>query len=452
MMNIFRKSESSGRRAGRFAIALIAVAVPLFAVGGASAQALPAAEASPISTGFSIPSVGGSLHWAVSASSSLDWGYYSQSGAATGVALSGNVGYLSQSTYRPFSLVATGGRSWGWSGQPSYEFASLGMSQGINVGRWSFTFSDNVSYLPQTAIGSLSGIAGLGDLGVPPVQTGPDIGQGALTNYSPQVSNTGGASMQRQITGKTALNASGSYSILRFVGGSGSSGAIGLENDSVTGSAGLNHRLNARNTFGGNYTYSSVIFLQNTSNGIPEPNFISQSGSLTYTHQVNRRLSFNLAAGPQWTTISLGKRSTSLNAYADATLNYATEFARMGLGYVHGTNAGYGVVGGSLSDSVTFSASHSFSQVWNTAANLGWTHTTQLPSQNAITTFDLKTVIVGLQVSRALARSLSAYASYTFEDQTSGSTGSTINLFSGKNNIIAFGVTYSPASRRVGRH
>jgi len=273
-----------------------------------------------------------------------------------------------------------------------------------------------------------------------------------LTNYSPQVSNIAGASVQRQITGRTALNASGSYSILRFVGGSGSSGAIGLENDSITGSAGLTHRLDARTTFGGNYAYTSVIFLRNGSNGIPEPNFISQSATLTYTHQVNRKLSFNLAAGPQWITISLAKRATSLNAYADATLSYATEFARMGLSYVHGTNAGYGVVGGSLSDSVTFSASHRFSQVWNTAANFGWTRTTQLPNQNVIATFDVKTLVTGLQVSRALARSLSAYASYTFEDQSGSSTGNTINLFSGKNNIIAFGVTYSPASRRVGRH
>src|SRR5579871_641093 len=107
-------------------------------------------------------------------------------------------------------MVLSAGRSWGWHGQPSYGFASLGLSQLFNVGRWNITLADSVNYLPETATPGLSGVPGVGDLGVQPVQVGPDTGQGVLTNFSPEVTNNAGGSVARQITGKTALNGSGS--------------------------------------------------------------------------------------------------------------------------------------------------------------------------------------------------------------------------------------------------
>jgi hypothetical protein len=282
------------------------------------------------------------------------------------------------------------------------------------------------------------------------VQIGPDSGQGLLTNYSPEVNNIAGASALRQITGKTALNASGSYSILRFVDGPGSSGNYGLESDGVTGSAGFTHRVNARDTFGGNYAYSSYIYLQNLSNGVPEPNFVSQTASFTLTHRVNRKLNFSLAAGPEWTQINFAQNSVTLNAYADASLNYASEFSGLSLAYVRSTNGGSGVVGGSLADSISFSATRRVGRVWGLAGNLAWTHTTSLPTPGA-TPYDFQTLIAGFQASRALARNLSGYASYTFEDQSHASSVGTVDFFDGKNNVIAFGVTYSPVSRRFAR-
>ena len=148
----------------------------------------------PISTGFSVPSIGGSLQWAVSASSSLEWGYYNNSGVSSGVNISGDVAYLSESKFHPFSMVLSAGRSWGFSGLPNYEYAGLGLSQLVNVGRWNFY----VFRLCELSAGDgplevFSGVPGVEEtLGVPPVQVGPDNGQGVLTNFSPQVSNIAG--------------------------------------------------------------------------------------------------------------------------------------------------------------------------------------------------------------------------------------------------------------------
>ena len=450
------RSKMSARR--KLSCAAMTAALSLLAPAMcARAQALPAAEASPISTGFRVPELGGSLRWGVSASESLNWGYYTNSGTSYNTGVSGDVAYLSSSTYRPFSMVLSAGRSWGAKGAPTYQFASLGLSQVFNLKRWNFVLSDSVSYLPSTATSGLSGVAGVGDLGATPPgttsgppQVGPDTGQGILVNYSPEVTNSGAASAQRQITGKTSLIASGSYSILRFLDGPGASGGFGLEDDSVTGSAGFNHRLDARNTFGANYAYPSYIFLNNLTNGVPEPNFVSQTASFTYSRQVSRKLDFNIAAGPQWTLINLSQNPPSLSAYADASVDYSTEFSRLSLSYVRGTNGGSGVVGGSLSDSASFVATHTFARVWGTAASVAWTHTQSLPTPNAAQ-YDLQTVVGGFQVSRALARSLSAYASFTAEEQTHTSTAGTVDLFNGLNQILGFGITYSPAATRIGR-
>jgi len=432
-----------------FCVATVLVLILLAGTTGARGQAIPAAEASPISTGFSIPTIGGSLRYAVSASESLDWGYYTQSGIGAGTNFSGDVAYLSDSKYRPFSMVFSGGWTWGVRGEPSYGFAGLGLSQVFNVKRWNFVLADNVSYLPNTATGGLSGVPGLGDLGVSPVQVGPTTGQGVLTNYSPQVTNTASASVQRQMTSRTAMNASGSYTILRFTNGVNSIGGYGLQSDTLMGSAGFTHRLSARNIYGANYAYSSAIFLMNLSVGIPAPNFLSHTATFTYTHNFNQRLELDLAAGPEWIKLN-SSNSTGLSAYADASLGYSTEFGHLGMTYVRSTNSGWGVVGGALSDSVMFTASRSYSRVWQASANASWTHTVGLPTPN-VPTYNFETEVAGIQVSRALARNLSSYASYTVENQSHLTTNQTIDLFSGLNQVLGFGVTYSPAPSRLGR-
>ena len=121
-------------------------------------QALPAAEAAPISTGFALPRAAGTLNYAVSASESLSWGYYGNQGAASGTNLSGDLGYISNSKLHPFSAVFSGGHSWSTSGQPSYSFLNLAMSQVLSLKRWSIVVSDSVSYLPGTPTTGLSGI------------------------------------------------------------------------------------------------------------------------------------------------------------------------------------------------------------------------------------------------------------------------------------------------------
>src|ERR1035437_5028119 len=310
-------------------------------------QALPAAEASPISTGFRIPMTAGTLQYGVSASESLSWGYYSSSGVTDATNLTGDLGYISNSKRDPFSAIIAGGHSWSTNG-PSYSFVSLGLSQVISAGRWVFVLSDSLSYLPGTPTTGLTGIPGVGDLGLNPVQVGPETGQGILTNYSNRISNSSSLSIQRPITGKTSFNAVGSYSISRYLTTSG--GNSGLDSDSESGAGGITHQYSQRNSLGVNYNYS-VFSYPGYSFGLPTQSFRSQSATLAYMHQFSCKLSLNAAAGPQWTSIEQAGRVTSLSAYADVSLGYAGKFAGASVSYVRSTNNGFGVIGGALSES-----------------------------------------------------------------------------------------------------
>jgi hypothetical protein len=415
----------------------------MFCGGVLFGQALPAAEAAPISTGFALPSVAGSLQYAVSASETLSWGYYGNQGAAAATNVSGDLGFISNSRSDPFSIVFTGGHSWSeTSYQPSYSFAGLALSQVITAGRWNYVISDSVSYLPGTPTTGLSGVAGVGDLGLNPVQVGLDTGQGVLTNYSTRVTNTAAASVQRALTSKTSLNASGDYAIMDFLGGTGDNG-LGLNNDSKTGAGGISHQFDGRNTLGGNYVYSSYDF------GSVAPGFSSQTASASYSHQFTRKLGMAVSAGPQWTTVDVAGNTTGLSLFASASASFAEQFSHATITYARGTNDGFGVLGGALSDSVSFTAGRVFNRVWNCTFTTSYARNTSLPAQD-IAPYSLDTVVAGAQVSRALVRTLSAYASYTFERQ-SNSSGVGLDVFNGLSQVVGFGLTYSPRPVHFGR-
>jgi hypothetical protein len=437
-------------RIDRMLVSLLALGLTFFCGVQASAQALPAAEASPISTGFALPTSLGTLSYAVSGSESLIWGYYGKSGPSTSTSVSGDLAYLSNSKRHPFSLIFTGGHSFGVSGEPSYSFVDVGFSQVANIGRWNFVLSDDVSYLPGTAAAGLSGVPGLGDLGVNPIQIGGDAPQGIISNFSDRVSNSAGGSVSRQLTGKTSLNASGSFSTTKFLDSTLSASNVssaGLDSDSETGEGGVSHQIDARNSFGGDYSYSNYSYTNNNFN-VAAPGFSSQSVGGNYSHRFSPKLSGSLAAGPQWTTVKGVTSAKSTSLFVDASATYAGKFASSELSFVRGTNAGFGVVGGSISNGVVFSVTRTFETVWNVAGSSAFTQSSSLPSPG-IPAFSSNSYVEGVQISRALIRSLSAFASYTFENQSFSGSGS-VDAYSGTTQILGFGITYSPSTLHLG--
>lgn len=427
------------------------------AAGPAFSQALPAAEASPISTGFTLPVTSGSLTYALSASETANWGFFSGSQATESTNVNGDLGYISNSKRDPFSAIISGGHSFGTGGQPSYNFVSAGLSQVIAIKHWTYVLSDNVSYLPETPAVGFAGLPGLGDIGISPVLLGviptstiAPPAQGLLTNYATRIDNSASGGFTREFTAKTGLHGSAAYTISRFTNDSPLAQNSGLDSNGISGGGGISHAYSLRTTVGGNFEYSDYSYVGHT-RGVAAPDFKSQTASLNFQHQYTRKFSLNASAGPQWTTIELGSNSMSLDVFASVIASYKGERTQSTLAFLRSSNAGYGVIGGARSNTVSYVGTRKFgSGLWDGGFYGSYSDSKSLAS-SLLPSYQFHTGTVGVQVSRALPHSLSIFGSYSLENQsTHGPFLTLLNAFSGRYQSLGFGITYSPMPIHIG--
>jgi hypothetical protein len=429
----------------------------LFAAAASVAcgQAAPAATSMAPTVGpITLPTLDGIFRYSLSASELVQTGYRS-SGVGFSTVFSGDAAYNSKSEARPFSMVYAGGVMLGNQyGRSATTFQNLSLSQGLIKGAWSFGVSDSVSYLPQSPTVGLSGIPGVGDLGPFPYQ-GPSSGPagGVLTNNMTSVSNALSGTVARRLTALTSAYGSASWMILRYPNSD-----FGLENSSVSGQAGLNHRLDVRDTISGSASYSTFSF----GSGI---DLTMQTKGINGAFQrvLSRTLSLSVSAGPQWISSSnsllLPSRTT---VAADLGLTYSREFTTASLSYTRGANGGSGVQPGAILDSVSASIGRTYGRDWTAGITGNYSHSNGLLNPGAITGpaagqagflysgGNSNAVYGGLQVSRRIGNSLSAYASYNLQYQSIDNSLAAQNAFSGTSNTFGVGISFSPRASRFG--
>ena len=370
------------------------------ATPAATASTTPAASSASTS-GFTLPSVDGTLHYALNASELVQYGYYGAGNATASTALSGDASYSSLSVNAPFNMLLAGGVLIAESSRAKTSpYLNLAVSQSLIAKRWVFGITDSVSYLPQSPTTGISGIQGVGDIGSYPIG-GPAGGPagGVLSYYGSRVSNGVSGSAERLLTGKTSLSASGSWSILHFLDENN-----GFDTSQVSAQAGLNHRLDARDSLSVNGVYSLYTYGPSLG-GI---SFTTRGVNGVYTRVVNRSLSVEVSAGPQWVS---GSDSTvipsSLNAAGSVGLSYLRGFTNAHLGYSRGVNGGSGIQLGGLSDTISAGVGHSYGRQWLVSAMGAYSHTTGLvkglsvPPPGAVYPVggDFSTMYGGLQVT-----------------------------------------------------
>jgi hypothetical protein len=407
----------------------------------ARCQNVPAVTTGPVYQGFAPPDAGGVLTYGITGSESGRTGYNS-SGTVWNSTISGDVGYLSKSVLHPFSAVYSGGYLYsnsGDNGEPSTFYQNLVMSQVFQLQRWNIVVADALRYLPESPSVGLSGIPGVGDVGVPPIQTTPDQGQDILSNFAARVTNTASGTASHQITGSTAFQGSGEYSILRFVGAA----KGGLDGNLVSGSGGINHRITALSSVNGSYEYAYTSY--------PDLgfSFVTQTLTAGYAHQFNRRLSVSASAGPQFTSSSDPTLPGHTSLSAAGSVGYAGEATSLNLGYVRGIRTGSGVVVGGLTESVSLSHSRRFGRSFSISSSVSYTRQDSSPALTSVP-FTTETVAASFQASRAIGRHLSGYVSYTILDQTLQGSATSSNGFSGTSQIGSIGITYSPRPIHLG--
>lgn len=415
------------------------LAVLLQCVAGARAQSIPADPgATPPGPGFSLPRIGGSLTYGLTAGEFFSNGFYGNNGVGYTTNLSGDLAYVSKSQFHPFSAVYDGGVLIANSGQPNTIFQSLSFSQVLSTKRWTINIADAVSYLPESPVAGLSGIPGVGDVGVDPISIGPNSGIGVLTNYGPRVSNTATLTVSRELTGHLSAQANGVYALQRFVG---DNAGIGINSTTESGSAGLTYAFSVRDSLSANYNYSNFSYPGTLYS------FSSQGATVQYSHQWSRRLTTSAYAGPQIIGgNSAAYNGTSVELAAGANASYSTRTTSYSLGYSRGVNNGSGVVPGSFSDNVILAAHRQFGRAWALSGDLGYSRTTALPDFSLFG-YNGNSLSFSGQATRGLGRYFSAYASYTLARQTTSASTAAFdvpNAFNGLYQTVGIGITYSP--------
>lgn len=434
----------------------VAVSALLLGVGSQSyGQAVPSANTSISSTGSNpnSPPLDGVLHYALSASEIVEFGFSNPSATYSSTALSGDVAYTAKSETMPFSMVLSGGLVLSnGSGQGTTSFWNVGVTQGLISRHWALNLSDSFSFLPQSPTTGLSGIPGVGDLGAVPVQ-GPAQGPGGgiLTFSGDRVINQLSGSAERQLSPATSISGVGSWSIIHYFDEN-----SGLDSSGVSGSLALNRRLDARSSASVNGVYTTYNY-SNTGSTSPYTDFQTEGINLSYQRLMSRRVSISLSGGPLW--ISSGDSSqipSRLSAAGSASMTYTRGFTTGSVGFNRSANAGSGVIPGAISDSFSGNLAHTFGRKWVASADVGYSHSTGLTElfveSSPIAVNEVyNTVFGGVQVTRGFTPNLSGYASFTVLNQSSNYSLATQNVVNGTSQIFGVGITFTPRSTRLGQ-
>ncbi|MEI9978118.1 MAG: hypothetical protein WDN23_03825 [Edaphobacter sp.] len=418
-------------------------------------QAVPSVNTTISSTGSNpnVPAMDGTLHYSMSASEQVQFGYFASDETTSSTVLSGNVSFTGKSQELPFSMLVSGGvfLSNG-NGQGTSTFWNAAVTQGIIGRRWALTVSDSFSFLPQSPTTGLSGIPGVGDLGSQPVQgpvTGP--GGGILTYSGDRYVNSLSGSIERQIAPATSISGSGSWSVIHFL-----DEFAGLDNNEASGVVALNHRLDGRSSVSLNADYTTFSY-SGSNTGPGTPDFQTKGINLSYQRLLNRGLSMAVSGGPLWISSSdSAVIPTRLSAAASASLNYTRNVTNASLNYSRGANAGSGVIPGALSDTILGSVGRTFGRKWVTSADGGYAHSTGL-AEYTVEGFLIginevyNTVFAGVQLTRGLSVHYSTYASFTVQHQTSNYSFAGLNGFNGTSEVFGIGITFTPRSTRLGQ-
>lgn len=401
------------------------------------AQDMPAVSGSSVYQGFSLPAAG-EMTYSFTGSESARFGYYGS--VLSSSAVSANLAYLSGSQLNPFHLTYSGGfqHQTGYSGtnRGAQVFQNVIVSQDFHHKLWSFGLNDRFSYLPDAPVGGISGIPGLGDVGVTP---GGDPNQTTLSNLATRISNAGGATASRSLTGRTSLQFSLSDSLLKFTGANVTNA---ISNNSIDGSVTMTHALSPIRNYFVDYSASRFSY---PDLAVPF-SFFTQSFEGGYSGALSRKTKYSLSAGPQITsTTTVLGHATTLDANIKVMIDHEMERGTMSALYTRSIRGGSGVTPGARNSVLSGEYSYRLTRLSSLSADLSYTNAGRISSLST-TDFSTNTFTASVQGARQVGRFLSGYISYTLLKQSL--SGSAVNsaAFSGLSHVLAGGITYTPRS------
>lgn len=406
-------------------------------------QATPTAtEGDHYEPGPKLPAIDGNFKYSLAATQVVERGGV---GNYTQTMGSGTLEYQSKSVTAPFGLLYSGGVSYATFNTLGLQtFQGLTVSQGLIRGLWNFGISDTVSFLPSSPTTGLTGVAGVGNQGVVAAPNPNIPSQAILTTYGKSLSNSVAGDMQRQLTGRTSIDATANYGILRYLDGT------GFDSDQIGSQVGLNRKLSERTSVGVNAQYGVYSFTGSTS-------FNTRGLNVSFTRELSRELSVNGSFGPQWvsqfSSTTFGTSSVvplivpaRLSLACIVGVNYSHRFTNANVSYMRGVNNGAGIQAGGFINSVSGSVGQTYGQSWGASISASYNNISGL-TVNGTTSSEFGTA----QITRRLNRDFSVYASATVMHQNLNSVLTGPYLLNGASEMYAIGVTFSPNALHLGQ-
>jgi hypothetical protein len=312
--------------------------------------------------------------------------------------------------------------SYGGLGYYNQPLQQLDADERIQWSRWQLTFKDAFNYSSQGNFGapSLTGSASTGDgdglpnTGVSDFFGASQLGEIGQPGY---ITNTSAVDVTRSLTPRSSASLAGAYSITNYLGND-----EGLFNSrEVAAQGGYIYQITRKDGIGVVYGYQSFSFP-----GSGFGNEVSNSVQLSYQRRITGRMNLTLGVGPELITLSSGvSRQRQITATIQASLGYRWKRSSLNFAYNRLMTGGSGYFAGGISNIVIFSLSRNIFRSWGTVLNGGYAKVSGIGLTSAeILGSSYQYWFTGVVVQRRLGRSLTAFASYQFNDENYGCGGS----------------------------
>ncbi|MGA9542561.1 MAG: hypothetical protein WBQ85_03280 [Candidatus Sulfotelmatobacter sp.] len=363
------------------------------------------------------------IHVSEGAESDPDWISGDSSQVSSVTNLSGSLSLLKVRRRSQSALDYAGGdtlfSSYGGLELYNQQFHELNADQTFLWPRGQLAVKDSLYYVGKGDFAA-SSFGGAG-AGVPP-ETGVSNFFGANQNGIVQeayITNTSVASIGEAFTPRSSAHLAGAYSITDYIGNTESL----FNSRQVSGQGGYNYQLSRLAGIGAEYGYQRFEFPEG---GVGD--LVANSVQLVYQRSLSGRMDLVVGAGPELISLNGGVNGKvrQITVTGQASFRYRWEKSTASISYNRLLTAGSGFLAGGLTDTARFSVDRSISRVWRTALNAGYTKSSGVGVSSAgIPGNSYQNWFAGVALQRRLGRSLNAFASYQFNDQSLGSCEST---------------------------
>jgi hypothetical protein len=346
--------------------------------------------------------------------------------------------------------------------------------QRITWKRGALSVRDSFSYLPDGnfggAYGSLGseGIQSLGGTSFSSFWGGTALG--TLGN-NPRILNLALVEADEMLSPKSAITATGGYALLHFFGTNDVTNAPFVGSWQTSAQVAYDRVLTPKTQIAAAFAYQNFNFT------VEGSDFHADVIQFMYGHQITGRMDFMIAAGPQFTFITLPCNNflelltepaycyvtssggigglipdTRIGAAGRMRLRYRLGRTTLNLSAERFETAGSGLFAGAETTMVHLTADRQLSRVWGLTTDIGYSHNVRIQPGGSVPGTDYNYEFAGLAFHRAFSRALHGFLSYQYNevefDKSFCSPAAECNRISGRQ-VITVGLDWTPPPRRI---